>query len=247
MKISVIIAVYNEEKHIQKCLLSLINQTRGGFEIIVVDDGSEDSSRFKIQKAKLQFKIENLRIFHQKHKGAAEARNFGVRKSRGEILVFVDGDMTFEKDFLEKLTSPIIKGEAKGSCSIEELTANWDNCWARCWNYNSGLEDRRKINFNREDQLKDFRAVLKKEFLKVGGFDRTGYTDTWTLSDKLGYLPKPIKAKYYHYNPSTLKEVFNQAKWVAKRKYKMGKIGEILALLRSSPVFSLLIGLKKAL
>jgi glycosyltransferase involved in cell wall biosynthesis len=188
----------------------------------------------------------NGTILHQRHRGPAKARNLAVKRARGEILVFVDGDMYFDENFLKDLILPIQQGKAKGTFSTEEWVANWPNLWARCWNYNENLPDKRRIDIKRRDQIKDFRAILKKEFDKVGGFEDTGYTDTWTLSQKLGYQPVATQALCYHYNPSTLKEVFEQARWVAKRKYKLGILGKVIALSRANPVFSLINGLIKS-
>lgn len=246
MKASIIIALYNQEKYIEECLKSLDKQSFTDFEIIIVDDGSTDNSKLKAKSVKSKFKIKNLKLIEQKHQGPAKARNLGVKYAKGDILVFLDGDMYFAKDFLKDLISPIKLGKTKGTFSTEEYVANWDNVWARCWNYNWNLADKKRIDPQRADQARDFRAILKKEFEKVKGFDNIGYTDTWTLSEKLDYRPIATKALYYHYNPSSLKEVFIQAKWVAKRKYKFGWLGKLIALLRVNPIFSLVNGLIKS-
>lgn len=245
MKASIIITIYNEEKYIRHCLQSLKNQSFKEWELIIVDDGSKDNSLVEVEKAGADFKIKNLRVFKQEHQGLAKARNRGAEKAKGEILVFLDGDMFFEKDFLTKLIKPIEQGIVKGTFSTEEYVANWDNVWARCWNYNWNLPEKRRIDPQRTDQRKEFRAILKKEYVKVSGLDSLGYTDAWSLSEKLGYGPKEVMAKYYHYNPGNLTEVFFQAKWAAKRKYKLGFWGKIISLIRANPVFSFINGLRK--
>lgn len=245
MKVSVILTLYNEEKYLKNCLTSLAEQTCKDFEIIAIDDGSTDRTKKILDNFKK--KLENLRIFRQKHQGLAAARNFGASQAKGKILVFLDGDMFFSRNFLKMLIAPIEKKEAKGTFSTEEYVANWNNVWARCWNYNWNLPDKRRIDVKRKDQAKEFRAILKNEYLKVGGLDSWGYTDSWSLSQKLGYLPQATKGKYFHYNPEKLSEVFFQALWVGNRKYKLGMIGKVVALLRANPIFSLIIGLKKAI
>jgi len=243
-EISVILAIYNQDKYLKKCLGSLAKQEGISYEVIVIDDGSFH----KITNYKLQITNGKFRVFGIKHGGTAKARNFGANKAKGEILVFLDGDMRFEKDFLAKLTAPIRKGKTKGTFSTEELVANWDNHWARCWNWENGLPDKRRIDPKRIDMVKDFRAILKSEFDKVNGFDDIGYTDTWTLSKKLGYQPKPVKeARYYHYNPSGLLEVFRQAAWIGGRDRKFGLLGKAIALFRASLPVSLIIGIPKGL
>lgn len=231
---SVIIPIWEKTKYLRKCLASLVNQSSKNIEIIVVDDGSKENLKFKIQNEKLQLKIKNFKIFRQEHKGAGMARNLGARKARGKILVFVDSDMIFDKNFIKELIKPIKEEKAKGTFSSQEYVANWENHWARCWNYNLGLKTKRRIPQNYPEESIVFRAILRSEFLRVGGFEATGYNDDWTLSRKLGYKSKLAKrAIYYHYNPANLKEVFDQARWRVKREYKFGFLGDIVQLTKS--------------
>ena len=90
---------------------------------------------------------------------------------------------------------------------------------------------------------------LKSEFDKVGGFDPSrGYTDDWSLSEKLGYKAQAVSGViFYHKNPDSPLEVFKQARWVGKRPYKLGTVGSIYALLRSSFPASICVGFWKAL
>lgn len=245
MKISVIIPTYNEEAVISDCILSLSKQTYPDFEIIVVDDGSSDKTLQILSGLRAKFK--NLKVLRQNHKGPGAARNFGAKRAKGEILVFVDADMTFDKDFLNNLTFPIRNGKTKGTFSKEEFVSNWENVWARCWNINEGWEEKRRHPKDYPDFQPVFRAILKEEFDRVGGFTPGGYDDDWSLSNKLGYKASVAKgAIFYHKNPSSLAEVFGHSKWVGKRKYKMGMLGLLLALIRSSFPVSLVIGFYKA-
>lgn len=248
MKISVVIPTYNEDKIIGECLKSLARQTYKDMEVIVVDDGSTDNSKFKAQNSKLQPKIKNLRLLEQGHKGPGPARNLGTEDATGKILVFVDADMTFEPDFIERLAAPIVGGKAKGTFSKEEFVSNPQNIWSQCWGVNEGWEEGRRHPKNYPDTQRVFRAILKREFDKVGGFSEGGYTDDWTLSEKLGYQAVAVPgAKFYHKNPESLTEVFQQASWIGKRKYKFGTVGTLIALLRASLPTSLLVGLIKSL
>lgn len=245
MKISLIIPTYNEESVISDCLNSLSKQTFKDFEIIVVDDGSTDNTLGLLSKFKLQ-NLE-LKIIHGMHEGAGSARNLGVKEASGEILVFVDADMTFDKNFLKVLVRPIIAGKTKGTFSRDEYVANWDNVWSKCWNLNEGWEDKKRHPKNYPDSQKVFRAILKSTFDKVGGFTPGGYNDDWSLSQKLGILADVApKAIFFHKNPESLKEIFNHAKWVGKRKYKFGLFGYLVALIRCSLPISIIIGLTKA-
>jgi glycosyltransferase involved in cell wall biosynthesis len=246
MEVSVIIPSYNERGVLEKCIESLGGQTLPGFEIIVVDDGSTDGT-LEILK-NLKKSLSNFRFLKQAHTGAGAARNAGARISKGKILVFVDADMLFDSHFLERLVGPIEKGESMGTFSKEESVANWNNVWARCWNLNEGWEPRRRHPKGYPDHQPVFRAILKSEFDKVGGFTPGGYNDDWSLSQKLGYeATNAPGAIIYHRNPGSLKEIFWQAKWAAKRKYKLGLLGLFLALLRVSLPCSLVVGITKGL
>lgn len=240
-KLSVIIPTYNEEKVISECLESLDKQTWKNKEIIVVDDGSTDKTFHIIREH------EDVSLLTQKHKGPGPARNLGAKHAEGKILVFVDSDMTLLPSFLEKLVDPIIKGETKGTFSKEELVSNPENIWSHYWTINEGWEEGKRHPKNYPDKQKVFRAILKQEFDKVGGFSPTGdYTDDWSLSEKLGYLADNAPgAIFYHKNPDTLYEVFKQSRWIGKRPYKFGLVGSVFALVRSSlPVSFVVAGLK---
>lgn len=241
MKLSVIIPSYNEKNDLASCIESLGLQTYDDFEIIVIDDGSTDGT-LEILK-NLKRSIPNFKFAKQNHKGAGAARNFGERLAKGGILVFVDADMTFDKDFLKNLAAPIEKGTVKGTFSKEENVSNWDNVWARCWNANEGWEDGRRHPKNYSDTQPVFRAILKSEFDKVGGFTPGGYDDDWSLYKKLGFEAVNAKgAVFYHKNPASLVEIFKHAKWVGKRKYKLGVLGSLFALVRASLPVSVLVG-----
>lgn len=93
-KISIIIPVYNVGKYLSQCLESVINQSYRDLEILLIDDGSRDSSaRVCDDYSALDSRIT---VVHQKNNGAASARNVGLSATTGAYLAFVDGD-----DFLD--------------------------------------------------------------------------------------------------------------------------------------------------
>jgi len=245
--ITVIIPTYNEQSEVKKCLASLMKQSFKDFEIIVVDDGSTDDTVTVVNSLVTNYRLPTI-MLHQKHLGPGAARNLGAKEAKGEILVFVDADMTFGKDFLKLLTKPISAGESKGTFSKDEYVANWDNVSARCWNINEGWEERHRHSKNYPDKQKVFRAILKSEFDQVGGFTAGGYNDDWSLSAKLGYEATAAPgAVFYHQNPASLREVFFHAKWVGKRPYKLGQLGSVIALIRASLPVSIIVGVVKAI
>ena len=246
MKISVVIPTYNEESVILDCLNSISKQSLKDFEVVVVDDGSIDSTIKRLEEAKESLDL-RIKIIHGKHEGAGAARNLGVKNSKGEILVFVDADMTFERHFLKMLVKPIIAGKTKGTFSKDEMVSNWDKPLSRAYSINEGWEIKKRHPKNYPDHQKVFRAILKSEFNKVNGFTPGGYNDDWSLSEKLGYEADIAeKAVFYHKNPENLIEIYNHAKWVGKREYKLGVLGSLIGLVRSSLPISLVVGLVKS-
>ena len=239
--VSIIIPAYNEEEVIGNCLKSLEKQSYRPLEVIIVDDGSSDNT-LKIAK---KF---NIPVLKQNHQGPGPARNLGASIAKGEILVFADSDMTFDKDFVKDLTKPIIEGKTIGTFSKNEFVANKNDIWSKCWNVNRGWQNDRLFPKNSPDTSPVFRAISKKEFDKVKGFDSHGeYTDDWSLSEKLN--KKAILAKdaiYYHSNPSTLIEVWKQAKWFSTNKFISGNLWrKVKSLVFYSLPMSLTIGLFK--
>lgn len=101
MTLSIIIPVYNSEQYIDKCLLSLLNQSWQDFEIVMVDDGSVDGS---LQKAESLLAGQcNHTIVAQENRGASAARNAGIRWAKGKWLTFVDSDDYLAPKYLEEL------------------------------------------------------------------------------------------------------------------------------------------------
>lgn len=99
-EISVIIPVYNVEKYIDQCLDSLQSQTFDNFEVLCVDDGSDDQTRERIREhGKADSRI---RLIEMPHCGLAGVmRNEGIRQAKGEYCLFLDGDDFFEPEMLE--------------------------------------------------------------------------------------------------------------------------------------------------
>lgn len=245
MKISVVIPSYNDKSDLERCLESLGDQSVSEMEIIVVDDGSADGTVEMLER--LSASVPGISFYKQSHKGAGSARNLGAKKAGGDVLVFVDSDMVFDRDFLAKLVLPI-RGGVKGTFSKEEFVSNWENIWARCWNINEGWQDKRRHPRNYPDTQPVFRAILKSEFDKVGGYTPGGYDDDWSLSAKLGYMSVNAPgAVFYHRNPSTLGEIFRHANWVSKRKYKYGYFGLLVAIIRVFLPVSIIVGILKSI
>src|SRR3954451_16959810 len=165
--VSVVIAAFNERAHLPRLLDSLKDQTHPVTEVVVVDDGSTDGTSTSIGQAR-------VKLVRQAHCGAARARNAGVRACAGDIVVFIDGDMTASRTFVEALVRPIESG-AVGSFTKDIYLGNPENPWARAYARIRGQPTPRLLPEDFPDRWENFRAVRREAFLAVGGYDDVGY------------------------------------------------------------------------
>lgn len=113
--ITVIIPIYRVEEYLDRCIESIVNQTYGKLEIILVDDGSPDKCPEICDE--WASRDERIRVIHRNNGGLSAARNDGIRASTGEYLMFVDSDDYLELDACERLLNyavdvDIVIGEA---------------------------------------------------------------------------------------------------------------------------------------
>lgn len=104
-KISVIIPVYNTEKHLERCIDSVLGQTYRNLEIILINDGSTDASE-EICK-KYAENDDRIVFINNENKGVSATRNAGIKKASGSFITFVDSDDWIEKDMYEKMLETI--------------------------------------------------------------------------------------------------------------------------------------------
>lgn len=108
--ISVIVPIYNTEKYLKRALNSLLKQTYQDLEILLIDDGSTDSSLKICQEyAKKDYRI---KVFHQENKGVSVVRNFGLSVAKGEYISFLDSDDYMEPNMLQTLYQNLIDTES---------------------------------------------------------------------------------------------------------------------------------------
>lgn len=98
-KISVIVPVYNTEKYLRRCIDSILAQTFTDFELLLIDDGSKDSSGAICDE--YAAKESRVRVFHKDNGGVSSARNMGLDNAKGEWISFVDSDDWVDYTFLE--------------------------------------------------------------------------------------------------------------------------------------------------
>lgn len=104
-KVSIIVPIYNTEKFLKRCIDSIIGQTYKNIEIILIDDGSQDAS-MNICK-EYQYKDNRIIVLSQQNSGVSAARNFGITKSTGKYISFVDSDDYLTKNCIYEMVNAI--------------------------------------------------------------------------------------------------------------------------------------------
>lgn len=101
-KLSIIIPVYNTEKHLKKCFDSIVNQNNSEIEVIVVNDGSTDNSEVIIKEYTNKYK-DVFTYYKKGNTGVADTRNFGIEKATGEYIMFLDSDDYIDKKLYDNI------------------------------------------------------------------------------------------------------------------------------------------------
>ncbi len=211
--ISIIIPSYNSEKTIKDLLKSLLNQDyKGKYEIIVVDSSNDRTpeilSRFPVK------------VIRQKPKGPGAARNLGVKKAKGNIVVFIDSDCIAPRNWLRNLLKPF-SDKSVVAVSGTYRTRNKDSIIARFAGYE--IEDRHEKMKDMEtiDWVGSFNCAYRKDiFMKFGGFrSKFIQSEDGELSYRISEAGHKIKfnssAYVYHYHPDSLFKFLKQKFWHA--------------------------------
>ncbi len=101
MRFSVIVPVYNVEKYLDKCLNSIVNQDFLDMEVLLIDDGSTDGSGAICDA--YEKKNDYVKVYHKSNGGLSDARNFGIKHSRGDYIIFIDSDDWISDGCFQKL------------------------------------------------------------------------------------------------------------------------------------------------
>jgi len=213
---SVVIPAYNAASAVSACLKALADQSisRERYEIVVVDDGSQDATRQKVARL-------GARLLSQPHKGPAAARNLGARESRGEIVLFTDADCVPASDWIETMLAPFADDQIAGAKGVyrthqKELVARFVQ-----------LEYEDKYDLMRKERYIDFvdtyaAAYRKEVFNNNEGFDpafpRASGEDveySYRLAERGYKMVLVPQAIVYHHHVDSLLDYL-------KRKFHVG-------------------------
>lgn len=155
VKVSIIIPAYNIAPYIGRCLDSVLGQTLKEIEIIVVDDGSTDSTVEKVRE--YIAKDKRIKLFQKENGGVSSARLTGVCNATGEYIGFVDGDDWIENDMFERLLDNAIKYQADIShCGYQMVFPNRVDYY-----YNTG-------RLIKQDKITGLKDLLRGSFVEPG-------------------------------------------------------------------------------
>lgn len=142
MLVSIIIPMYNSEKYISKCINAILNQSFNNFEVIIIDDGSNDNSKKIVE---FTIKDDNrFKMIYQKNLGVSEARNVGIHNAKGKYIIFIDSDDWIEKNYIEKLVN-----------NIEEKNADFAWCDWMVHEHKKKYRNCISSNLNKESKVND--------------------------------------------------------------------------------------------
>ena len=165
--VSVVIPVFNGENTLEACLRSAFSSAYPSFEVIVVNDGSTDKT------AHIAAKFPCKQINLAKTMGGGAARNRGVQIAKGEILFFLDADVTIEKDTLSKVVQTFVERPEISAlfCSYQKNTPAGNFCstyknFVCHFTHQTAREDAATF-------CTGFGAIYRECFLRVGGFDES--------------------------------------------------------------------------
>lgn len=222
--ISVIVPSFNEEKHIARCLDSILNQTFTDFEVLCVDDNSTDST-FDIIK---EYSLKDSRIKPLKNpgKGVSSARNFGLENSCGDYIGFVDSDDFIQPQMYEFLLRTILENNCEMSVCRYEKTSEFIS---KNFNYNSrecfaeefvSFNDAEFVTKNELSLTGVWSKLVKKDLILKSnkfqnfriGEDTIFCADLWTKTDKIFLVDLPLYCYFTNTESVSYTEIWHE-KW----------------------------------
>jgi glycosyltransferase involved in cell wall biosynthesis len=226
--VSIVVPVYNGEKYLKKTIESILQQTYSNFELLLINDGSRDSSAKLIDA--LVATDKRIEGFSKENGGVANARNYGVSLAKGELIAFCDQDDLWLPDKLEKQL-PLFENPNVGLVycgAVVEALLYGKTSKGSLANKQRGYVFDQLVQLN---MLTCCTAVVrKKDLLKAGGFDddlALMGVDDWHLWLKMSlicefdFVPEHLAVHVFHGdNYSSNDEKMHQAELVCLAKIK---------------------------
>ena len=211
--VSVIIPCYNSEEWIDETLESVFNQSYQNFAIIIVDDGSTDSTKKVVDK---YIRENRVRYYYQENKGPAAARNLGIKKATSKYIAFLDSDDLWEEEKLAKQIQ-FLRKNPEYKLVLSNVTVINQNGELLKQNFNQVPKERTEIirSFFLEKIVMNTPTIVanREAVLEVGGFDE----ELSQREDHLFLMNMADKFKIKHF-----------AECLVKRRIREGSISRNL-------------------
>lgn len=170
--VSIVIPCYNDKEYIEESVNSALNQSYQHFEIIIVDDGSDE----KTKKVLSNLHHQKIKLITQVNKGLSAARNVGIAHASGDFILTLDADDFFENSFLEKAVAVLNSDQSVGvvSCFSNYFVDKYKIIYRSC--PNGGKID----DFLYRNNASANSLFRKQCWLDAGGYDekmKNGYED----------------------------------------------------------------------
>lgn len=209
IKLSIVVAVYNLEKYLPRCLDALVNQTLQEIEILCVDDGSTDSASQIIDDYEKKYP-EKVKAFHKPNGGEFTTRNYGLERATGEYVTFVDTDDYVEPNWAEKLYNAAKENDADlAVCGFERIdldtgkvvSKNMTNFGYAIKEINNKDDFMLFINPAPWNKIYKLEKVKNLRFMNFRGFnDMIFLTSSYTRVKKVAFVPDVLYHYYLRYD-----------------------------------------------
>jgi glycosyltransferase involved in cell wall biosynthesis len=173
--VSVIIPVFNQGQYLHEAINSVLKQTYSNFEIIVINDGSDDEVTVETL-AGLKLMFDELRIINTANRGVVHARNLGIKEARGEYILPLDADDKIGKEYLEKAVAILLADSNAGIVYAK----------ARYFGEEKGLVKLKPFSLKgilQKNVIYSSAFFRKKDWEKIGGYKTymDGGLEDWDL------------------------------------------------------------------
>lgn len=192
-KVTIIIPVYNVEKYIKKCLVSVINQTYKNIEILVVNDGTKDNSVEVIKKIIKETSDERIKLLEKENGGLSSARNYGLNHASGKYIMFVDSDDTINPYMVEKMVDKIEKYGLDmvetNFCYLYEQTKKIENVSGTMYDNKKEFLAKGRVLVSNKIFRRNIIEKNKLRFQEGVYYEDIGFTNKYILnSKKIGFI-----------------------------------------------------------
>lgn len=230
--ISIIVPVYNTEKYLDRCIQSILAQTYTNFELLLIDDGSTDSSGAICDSYAEQ--DSRVRVFHKPNGGVSSARNMGLDNALGEWIIFCDSDDWIDAEMYEQMYNAAIQNKVDMVCCgllVEEKNNK------TILSYKNNYKDHKLMYDCLAPIIVTYFAtwnkLVSKKIYDINRIRATEGANMWEdveLMTKIRYFSQSscvINKPFYHYNRMNESSITSALKMLSRVKGQVERVRQI--------------------